>query len=218
MKKEKLLLASMMCANYDHLADDIQKLDAAGIDSFHCDVMDGTFVPNMTMGLMDIKTIRNNTKKMVDVHLMIENPSSKIDLFIDAGADLIYIHPESERYVIKTLAAIKSRGVLAGIAINPDTSIETIHEMLNLVDYVMVMTVNPGFAGQKFIDFTTDKIRKLVKIKKELGFKIIVDGAMSPAKIKEMHDLGCDGYVLGTSALFDKNESYSTLIENLRKV
>jgi len=217
MNRKKMLFASMMCANYNHLADDIKALDEAGIDSFHCDVMDGTFVPNMTMGIMDIKTIRSNTKKMVDVHLMIENPSSKIDLFIDAGADLIYIHPEAERYVVKTLAAIKSRGVLAGIAINPDTSLETIYEMLNLVDYVMVMTVNPGFAGQKFIDFTTEKIKKLIKLKEELGFKIIIDGAMSPEKIKEMHELGCDGYVLGTSALFGKNESYAELIEKLRE-
>lgn len=217
MKREKLLFASMMCANYNHLADDIKALDEAGVDSFHCDVMDGTFVPNMTMGIMDIKTIRCNTKKMVDVHLMIENPSSKIDLFIDAGADLIYIHPEAERYVIKTLAAIKSRGVLAGIAVNPDTSLETIHEMLNLVDYVMVMTVNPGFAGQKFIDFTTDKIKRLIKLKEEFDFKIIIDGAMSPEKIKEMHELGCDGYVLGTSALFGKEESYKFLINELRK-
>jgi ribulose-phosphate 3-epimerase len=217
MNRKKMLFASMMCANYNYLADDIKALDEAGIDSFHCDVMDGTFVPNMTMGIMDIKTIRSNTKKMVDVHLMIENPSSKIDLFIDAGADLIYIHPEAERYVVKTLAAIKSRGVLAGIAINPDTSLETIYEMLNLVDYVMVMTVNPGFAGQKFIDFTTEKIKKLIKLKEELGFKIIIDGAMSPEKIKEMHELGCDGYVLGTSALFGKNESYAELIDKLRE-
>lgn len=217
MKKEKLLFASMMCADYNYLAKDIKALDEAGIDSFHCDVMDGTFVPNMTMGIMDIKTIRANTKKMLDVHLMIENPSSKIDLFIDAGADLIYIHPEAERYVVKTLAAIKARGVLAGIAINPDTSLETIHEMLNLVDYVMVMTVNPGFAGQKFIDFTTDKIKKLVKLKKDLDFKIIIDGAMSPERIKEMHELGCDGYVLGTSSLFGKDQPYKVLLDNLRK-
>lgn len=216
--KEKLLCPSMMCADYGALKDDVIALDKAGVDIFHCDVMDGTFVPNMTMGIMDIKTIRKYTDNLVDVHLMIENPSTKIDLFIDAGVDLIYIHPEAERYVVKTLAYIKSKGKLAGIAVNPDTSIETIHEMLNLVDYVMVMSVNPGFAGQQFIDFTKDKIKKLVAMKETYDFKLVIDGAMSPEKIKEMSELGADGYILGTSALFGKEETYQQLIKELREL
>lgn len=215
---EKLLCPSMMCADYGKLAKEVQDLDKAGVDIFHCDVMDGMFVPNMTMGIMDIKTIRKNTDKMVDCHLMIENPSNKIDWFIDAGCDLIYIHPESERYVIKTLAHIKSRGKLAGIAVNPDTSIETIREMLNLVDYVMVMTVNPGFAGQKFIEFTKDKIKKLVELKKEYGFRITIDGSCSPAVIKELSDMGCDGFILGTSALFGKDRTYHELVKDLKEM
>lgn len=178
--------------------------------------MDGTFVPNMTMGIMDIQTIRKYTDKIIDCHLMIENPSNKVDWFMDAGADLIYIHPESERYVVKTLAHIKENGKLAGIAVNPDTSIESIEEMLNLCDYVMVMTVNPGFAGQKFIDFTKNKIDKLVKLKQKYGFKITIDGACSPQVIKELSDRGCDGFVLGTSALFGKNKSYNELVKELR--
>ena len=213
---KKILCPSMMCADYGCLKEEIIALDQAGVDIFHCDVMDGSFVPNMTMGIMDIKTIRKYTNKMVDVHLMIENPASKIDLFIEAGVDLIYIHPEAERYVIKTLAYIKSKEILAGIAINPDTSIETISEMLNLVDYVMVMSVNPGFAGQAFIDFTKEKIKRLVALKKEHPFKIIVDGAMSFEKIKEMNELGVDGCILGTSALFGKDRDYAITIERLR--
>ena len=153
---EKLLCPSMMCADYGRLAEEIKALDEAGVDIFHCDIMDSTFVPNITMGLMDLKTIRKYTKKPVDVHLMIENPGEKVDWFLDAGADIVYIHPESERYVVKTLAHIKSRGAAAGIAINPDTSLATVEEMLNLCDYVMVMTVNPGFAGQKFIQDEVD--------------------------------------------------------------
>lgn len=211
-----LLCPSMMCANYGELRKEVEELDRAQIDIFHCDVMDGKFVPNMTMGLVDIKTIRKYTSKTIDCHLMIENPSDKVDWFIDAGADLIYIHPESERYVVKTLAHIKERGKLAGIAINPDTSIESIQEMLNLCDYVMVMTVNPGFAGQKFIDFTKKKIEKLVELKKEYGFKITIDGACSPAVIKELSALGCDGFILGTSALFNKDKSYIELVKELR--
>lgn len=215
---KKLLCPSMMCADYGKLAEEVQFLDKTGVDIFHCDVMDGTFVPNMTMGIMDIKTIRKNTNKIVDCHLMIENPSSKVDWFIDAGCDLIYIHPESERYVVKTLAYIKSKGKMAGVAVNPDTSIETIKEMLNLVDYVMVMTVNPGFAGQKFIEFTKNKIIKLVELKKKYSFKIIIDGACSPSRIEELSALGADGFILGTSALFGKDKSYQEIYEELRKL
>ena len=151
--KERLLCPSMMCANYGHLASEVRALDDAGADIFHCDIMDGSFVPNFTMGVMDVQTIRRYTDKPVDCHLMIENPSSKVDWFIDVGADILYIHPESERYVVKTLAHIKERGAYAGIAINPDTSIASVSDMLNLCDYVLVMTVNPGFAGQKFINY-----------------------------------------------------------------
>lgn len=213
---KRLLCPSMMCADYGRLKEEVEVLDQAGIDIFHCDVMDGSFVPNMTMGIMDIQTIRQYTSKMIDCHLMIEHPADKVDWFIDAGADLIYIHPESERYVVKTLAHIKERGKLAGIAINPDTSIESIKEMLNLCDYVMVMTVNPGFAGQKFIEFTSNKIHQLINLKKVYGFNIIIDGSCSPEVIKEYSEMGCDGFVLGTSALFNKKESYKELIEGLR--
>lgn len=212
----KLLCPSMMCANYSELKKEIENLDDAGIDIYHCDVMDGSFVPNMTMGIMDIQTIRKYTHKMIDCHLMIDNPSNKVDWFIDAGADLIYIHPESEKYVVKTLAHIKSRGKQAGIAINPDTSIESISEMLNLCDYIMVMTVNPGFAGQKFIEFTKKKIEKLVDLKRQFDFKIMIDGACSPAVIKELSSMGCDGFVLGTSALFGKDIGYKKVIRELR--
>lgn len=213
---ERLLCPSMMCANFDNLKDEIIALDKAGTDIFHCDVMDGEFVPNMTLGIQDILCIRRNTEKMVDVHLMMENPGSKVQMFIEAGVDLIYIHPEAERYVVKTLAAIKEAGCQAGIALNPDTSIETIHEMLNLVDYVMVMTVNPGFAGQKFIDFVTKKIIRLAELKEEYGFKIMIDGACSPAKIKELSDVGADGFILGTSALFGKEEDYAAIMQTLK--
>lgn len=212
----RLLCPSMMCANYGHLADEVRALDDAGVDIFHCDIMDGSFVPNFTMGVMDVKTIRRYTDKLVDCHLMIENPSSKVDWFIEAGANIIYIHPEAERYVVKTLAHIKEKGAYAGIAINPDTSISSISEILNLCDYVLVMTVNPGFAGQPFIDFTKKKIKQLVKLKEEYGFKVMIDGHCSREVIEEMSELGADGFVLGSSALFKKGKTYKELIEDLR--
>ena len=213
---ERLLCPSMMCANYGHLADEVRALDDAGIDIFHCDIMDGTFVPNFTMGVMDVKTIRRYTDKLVDCHLMIENPSLKVDWFINAGANIIYIHPEAERYVVKTLAHIKEMGAYAGIAVNPDTSVASISEILNLCDYVLVMTVNPGFAGQPFIDFTKKKIQQLVKLKEEYGFKVMIDGHCSREVIEEMSKLGADGFVLGSSALFKKGKTYKELIEDLR--
>ena len=191
MKKEILLCPSMMLADYGQLKKEVIELDEAGADIFHCDIMDGSFVPNMTMGIMDVMAIRKYTKKPIDCHLMMENPENKVDWIIDAGANIIYIHPESERYVIKTLAHIKERGCKAGIAINPDTSIETIYEVLNLCDYVKVMTVNPGFAGQKFIEFTKEKIKKLVKLKEKYGFKIMIDGSCSPEIIKEIGRASC---------------------------
>ncbi len=215
---DKILCPSMMCADFGYLKKEVEELDRAGIDIFHCDIMDGSFVPNMTMGTVEIQTIRKYTNKMIDCHLMIENPGNKVDWFIDAGADLIYIHPESERYVVKTLAHIKQRNKLAGIVINPDTTIATIEEMLNLCDYVMVMTVNPGFAGQQFLDFTREKIKKLILLKSKYQFKIIVDGACSPDIIKELNTLGCDGFVLGTSALFHKDKKYIKILKELRNL
>ncbi len=206
----------MMCANFGHLASEVRQLDNAGADIFHCDIMDGSFVPNFTMGVMDVRTIRKYTDKMIDCHLMIENPGTKVDWFIDAGANIIYIHPESERYVVKTLAHIKERGAYAGIAVNPDTSISTIEEILNLCDYVLVMTVNPGFAGQGFIDFTRKKVIRLAQMKQEYGFRVMIDGHCSPEVIEDLSGVGADGFILGTSAIFGKGKSYKELIGHLK--
>ena len=213
---ERLLCPSLMCADFGHLYENVKALDEAGTDIFHCDIMDGTFVPNITMGISDVKAVKAATSKPVDCHLMIENPSTKVDWFIDAGADIIYIHPETERFVARTLTHIRQRGVKAGLAIDPDTSLATVEEMLPFCDYVMVMTVNPGFAGQKFIPSTKDKIRRLVQMKNQYGFKIMIDGACSPEVIPELSGIGADGFGLGTSALFGKGRPYKELMEELR--
>lgn len=212
-----LLCPSMMCADYASLRSSVQALDEAGADVFHCDVMDGSFVPNFAMGLEDVRAVRAATHKPVDVHLMVERPSYTVDLFIEAGADIVYIHPESERSVAKTLVHIRERGAKAGLALNPDTSLATVEEMLNVADYVMVMTVNPGFAGQRFIEFTADKVRRLATMKERFGFSLVVDGACSPARVRELSAAGADGFVLGTSALFGKGLDYATCLQNLRE-
>ena len=213
-----ILCPSMMCARFENLGSEVRELDAAGADVFHCDVMDGSFVPNFAMGLEDVRAIRDATEKPVDVHLMVERPSACVDLFIDAGADIVYIHPEAERFAVKTLARIRERGARAGIAINPDTSISTVEEMLNVCDCVMVMTVNPGFAGQRFIEFTADKVCRLAELKGRYGFTLTVDGACSPERVRELSAIGADGFVLGTSALFGKEKSYRECIASLRKL
>lgn len=212
-----LICPSLMCANFDNLKQETMNLDAAGTDIFHIDIMDGSFVPNFAMGLQDLKTVRKYTDKYIDVHLMINNPGQYIDLFIDNGADIIYIHPESEKYVSKTIASIKNRKKLAGLAINPDTSLSTIEELIPLVDYILVMTVNPGFAGQDFLDFVYSKIDRLIELKLNYNFKIVVDGAISPTKVKDLSSKGVDGFVLGTSTLFNKKGSYESIINDLRK-
>lgn len=213
---DRLLCPSMMCANYGHLAAEVRALDDAGADIFHCDIMDGTFVPNFTMGVMDVQTIRRYTDKPVDCHLMIENPSTKVDWFIKAGANIVYIHPESERYVVKTLAHIKELGAAPGIAVNPDTSVASISEILNLCEYVLVMTVNPGFAGQGFIDFTRKKVLQLVELKDQYGYKVMIDGHCSPDVIEDLSGIGADGFILGSSALFRKGKTYAELMKGLR--
>lgn len=215
---EKLLCPSMMCADYGNLEKEMKALNEAGSDMYHCDIMDGNFVPTMTMGIKDVETVCKYTDKMVDVHLMIDDPLSKVDWFINAGVDLIYIHPESEKFVIKTLNYIREHNVAAGIAVSPGVSVSSIKEILNVCDYVMVITVNPGFAGQKFMEFTKDKIKELAELKEQYGYKLMIDGAYSPQVIKDCSLLGVDGFILGTSALFGKDKSYKELMAELREL
>lgn len=213
---EKLICPSMMCADFGSLKDEVTKLDQAGADVFHIDIMDGVYVPNYGMGLQDFEFIRKATKKLVDVHLMVKNPADYVEKFIDMGADIIYFHPETDQHPARTLDKIRAKGKKAGIAINPGTSIETIQELLYLADYVLVMTVNPGFAGQKYLDYVDHKIKKLSSMKSEYDFELVVDGAISNERVETLSALGVKGFVLGTSALFGKYESYQEIIKNLK--
>ncbi|MFL2105174.1 ribulose-phosphate 3-epimerase [Desemzia sp. FAM 23991] len=213
---EKLICPSMMCANFGSLKTEVAELDQAGTDIFHIDIMDGVFVPNYGMGLQDFEFIRQATNKMVDVHLMVKNPADYVEKFADMGADIIYFHPETDEHPARTLDKIHAKGKKAGIAINPGTSIETIGELLYLADYILVMTVNPGFAGQKYLGYVDNKIEKLVAMKDEYSFEIVVDGAISNERVETLGNLGVKGFVLGTSALFGKDESYQEIIQTLK--
>lgn len=214
---EKLICPSMMCADFSNLEEEVKNLDKAGTDIFHIDIMDGVFVPNFGMGLQDFELIRKKTDKMVDVHLMIKNPGDYVEKFADMGADIIYFHPETDVHSVRTIDKIIKKGKKAGIAINPGTSVETIKELLYMVDYIMVMTVNPGFAGQKYLDFVDNKIEELVSLKEKYSFEIMVDGAISPEKVKNLSQKGVKGFILGTSALFGKGD-YNEIINSLKKI
>ncbi|WP_068505065.1 ribulose-phosphate 3-epimerase [Paenibacillus kribbensis] len=215
-----LLCPSMMCANFKSLEHEVNALEEANVDIFHIDIMDGRFVPNFGMGLQDLEYIRKQTQKTVDVHLMIDNPSAYIDLFADKGADIIYFHPEADMHPTRTIDRIIDKGVKAGIALNPGTAVTAVEPLLGLIDYVLVMTVNPGFAGQKYLPFVNDKIKALhaYKLEKGLNYTIVVDGAISEEKINELANCGVEGFVLGTSTLFGKDEPYKAIINRLKNI
>ncbi|MDD7057302.1 MAG: ribulose-phosphate 3-epimerase [Selenomonadaceae bacterium] len=211
------LTASMMCADYRNLEHEVRALEYGGIDSFHIDIMDGRFVPNFAMSLNDMRCIRDLTYKPLDVHLMVEHPSNTIDLFIRnlRQGDTIYIHPEAEYHPSTTLQKVINAGLIPGIAINPGTSVETVYEMLRIVKKVLVMSVNPGNAGQMFLPYVGEKIQHLLDLRKRMGFEVYWDGACGADKIKTYAPLGVKGFVLGTTLLFGQERSYE---ETLRRV
>lgn len=213
------LNASMMCADFGNLEEEVRNLELAGIDSFHIDIMDGRYVPNFAMSLNDMRYIANQTKKPLDVHLMIEHPNNMIHLFLEAlrPGDTVYIHPEAEYHPSTTLQKIIDAGMIPGIAINPGTSIETVYEMLRIVDKVLVMSVNPGNAGQMYLPYVGDKLERLLEIKEKMRFKIYWDGACSLDKIENYAPKGVDGFVLGSTILFGKDQPYDTTIANVRE-
>lgn len=212
------LTASMMCADYGNLEREVRDLEKAGIDSFHIDIMDGRYVNNFAMSLYDMAYIAKASKKPLDVHLMIEHPRNSIDMFLARlrKGDTVYIHPEAEYHPSATLQKIVDAKMHPGIAINPGTSVETIREMLRIVDRVLVMAVNPGNASQMFLPFVGEKIEQLIELRDQMGFKLYWDGACGADKIKKYAPEGIDGFVLGTTLLFGKKTGYDEIIKSIR--
>ncbi|BAL84051.1 putative ribulose-phosphate 3-epimerase [Selenomonas ruminantium subsp. lactilytica TAM6421] len=216
-KKPIEYCASMMCADYACLRDEVKALDAGGIDSFHIDIMDGRFVPNFAMSLNDMAYIAGATKTPLDVHLMVEHPVNTVDMFLRnlRPGDTVYIHPEAEYHPSTTLQKIINAGMVPGIAINPGTSVATVMEMLVIVKKVLVMAVNPGNAGQMFLPYVGKKVKRLLNLKEEYNFQIYWDGSCGMDKIKTYAPQGVDGFILGTTILFGKERAYGDILVEL---
>lgn len=214
------LTASMMCADYGHLEREVRNLEKGGIDSFHIDIMDGRYVPNFAMSLNDMRYIASITQKPLDVHLMVEHPNNTIELFIAnlRKGDTIYIHPEAEYHPSTTLQKIINAEMIPGIAINPGTSVEHVMEMLRIVKKVLVMSVNPGNAGQMYLPYVGKKITKLLALKEDMGFEMYWDGACNAERILQYAPRGVKGFVLGTTLLFEKDKPYEETLQNIREL
>ena len=214
------LTASMMCANYGNLEKEVKELEAGGIDSFHIDIMDGRYVPNFAMSLNDMAYIAGIAEKPLDVHLMIEHPNNNIGLFLNClrKGDTVYIHPEAEYHPSTTLQKIIDAGMVPGIAINPGTSIETVYEMLRIVDKVLIMSVNPGNAGQMYLPYVGEKINRLISLKDNMNIRLYWDGACGIDKIEKYAPKGIDGFVLGTTLLFGKGRPYGEVLREIREL
>ncbi len=210
-----LILPSILSANWSNFEKDIVMCENAGASHLHFDVMDGHFVPVLTFGSKFVKDIRDKTKLFIDVHLMVQNPQKYIDDMVQAGADMLTFHIEAEQFSFRCIQAIRSKGIKVGIALNPQTPISAIQSILDRVDVVLIMTVEPGFGGQKFIEPMIKKIQELHQLRNSFGysFLISVDGGIDENNIVTLQHCGVDWFVMGSA--FFSQENKKNFLERL---
>jgi ribulose-phosphate 3-epimerase len=203
----KGIFPSILSADFGKLSEEIKFVEKAGIQGIHCDIMDGHFVPNITYGPMIVSKVNEITELPLDVHLMIENPDKYIIDFIKAGADYISVHFENNVHLHRTVNLIKSGGAKAGTAINPSTPVEFLYDILPELDFVLIMSVNPGFGGQKFIEGSLRKIKKIkdIIIREKLKTIIEIDGGIDESNIQSVYETGADMFVAGAAIFRSKN-------------
>lgn len=211
------VLPSILSADFANLEKDIKEMESYGVDMFHIDVMDGHFVPNISLGFPVIESIRKISKSTFDVHLMIANPEKYVEQFCKIGADMISFHIEATNHADRLIQLIKENGKKAGIVLNPQTPIESIKYLLEKIDYVLIMTVNPGFGGQKFIDSMLEKISELDTIRENMGYEFLiqVDGGINIETAKLCTAIGVDLLVCG-SFLFGADNKKEVLEELIK--
>ncbi|MCB9220022.1 MAG: ribulose-phosphate 3-epimerase [Ignavibacteriales bacterium] len=214
------LAPSILAADFSNLAQQIRAVELGSADFIHCDIMDGKFVPNITFGPLIVSTVNKLTKLPLDVHLMINEPQDFIKQFAEAGADIITVHQENVVHLDRVINNIKELGVKAGIALNPATPIESILPVLHMVDLILIMSVNAGFGGQSFIDYTLEKIIKLDEIKREYNYNFLieVDGGVNKENIEIIKNAGCNVIVAGTAVFRNENITAATVeLKNILK-
>ena len=208
---------SILSADFSRLGEEIQAVERGGATILHVDVMDGHFVPNLTVGLPVVKSLARATQLPIDAHLMISEPGRYAEQFVEAGAKMVSVHVEADAHLHRTLTSIRSAGAAAGVVINPATPVESLTEALPYADYVLVMSVNPGFGGQRFIETSLDKVRRLRRLIQERGLttRIEIDGGVDLNNIAAVVSAGAEIIVAG-SAVFSTNDP-ETAVRNLRE-
>lgn len=216
--RNKIKLApSILAADFTQLGNQVREAEAAGADYIHFDVMDGMFVPNISVGPLVLEAVKRVTSLPLDVHLMIEAPERYSEEFVNAGANVIMVHQEDSPHLHRTVQQIKTLGARAGVVLNPSTPLSTLEEILPYISRILIMSVNPGFGGQSYIETSTSKLRRCRKMVDESGFdiEIEVDGGVKASNIREVVDAGADVVVAG-SAIFNDKETVAQAIGKLR--